>query len=277
MNITKSILLGGALLLVSSAFAQKSITIKGSDTMLILNQQWAEAYGRETGASINVTGGGSSIGINALINGTCDFGASSREMKKTEIDKAKSRGVAVWEIPVALDGVAFAVNAENPIKALSLEQLRKIYIGQYTNWKQVGGNDLPIVVFSRDSNSGTYGFVQQNVLKNQNWGQGVRFLASTSDEVREVSRTPGGIAYGGVAYFKGKSKTRILAVAPKGGTTAVSPTEENVRSKAYPVWRYLYFYSNDAPKGELLKFVNWTLSAEGQKIVEKVGYYSLKR
>jgi phosphate transport system substrate-binding protein len=256
--------------------SQQSITIKGSDTMLILNQRWAEAYGRvNSRVSVSVTGGGSSIGINALINGVTDICASSRPMRKSEVDRARSRGVVVNEIPVALDGLAVCVNESNPVESLTMDQLRRIYIGQITNWRQVGGPDLPIVVFSRDSNSGTYGFFQQNVLKNQNWGRGVRFMPSTSEEAREVARTPGGIGYGGVAYFKNRPGIKILKIAAKEGDTAYAPTEENVRSRKYPIWRYLYFYTNGKPRGEVAKFIEWVLSKEGQSLVEEVGYYSL--
>ncbi len=263
-------------LTASSWLGQQSITIKGSDTMLILSQRWAEAYGRvNPRVSVSVTGGGSSIGINALINGVTDICASSRPMRKSEVDRARSRGVVVNEIPVALDGLAICVNASNPVESLTMDQLRRIYIGQITNWKQVGGPDLPIVVFSRDSNSGTYGFFQQNVLRNQNWGRGVRFMPSTSEEGREVARTLGGIGYGGVAYFKNRPGLKILKIAAKEGDTAYAPTEENVRSRKYPIWRYLYFYTNGKPRGEVANFINWVLSKEGQSLVEEVGYYSL--
>lgn len=254
----------------------QTVAIKGSDTMLILNQRWAEAYSKvNPSANIAVTGGGSSIGINAFINGVTDIAAASRPIRKSEVDKARSRGSIAYEIPVALDGLAICVHASNPIKSLDVDQLRRIYIGQITNWSQVGGPSEPIVVFSRDSNSGTYGFFQQNVLKNQNWGRGVRFMPSTSEEAREVARTPGGIAYGGVAYFKNNSKIRIVPIAPKAGAEPIMPTEVNVRSKKYPIWRYLYFYTNGKPKGATAEFIRWCLSPEGQKVVEEVGYYSL--
>lgn len=257
--------------------AAGEVSVKGSDTMLILNQAWAEAFGKvSSDVSIAVTGGGSSIGINSFINGVADICASSRKMKKSEIDRARSRGAIANEIPVALDGLAIIVHSSNPVDDLDMDQLRRIWIGQITNWKQVGGKDMPIVVYSRDANSGTYGFFQEVVLKNQNWGRGVRFMPSTSEEAREVARTPGGIAYGGVAYFKGKANLKIIGVRPKVGAPPVMPTEDNVRSKKYPIWRYLYYYTNGKPKGDIAKFINFCLSPEGQRVVEKVGYYSLK-
>ncbi|MDW8107576.1 MAG: phosphate ABC transporter substrate-binding protein [Armatimonadota bacterium] len=261
-----------------SWLSQQSITIKGSDTMLILNQRWAEAYGRvNPRVSVSVTGGGSSIGINALINGVTDICASSRPMRKSEYDRARSRGVVPHEIAVALDGLAVVVHESNPVDSLTMDQVRRIYIGQITNWSQVGGPNMPIVVFSRDSNSGTYGFFQQVVLKNQNWGQGVRFMPSTSEEAREVARTPGGIAYGGIAYFKNRPGIKILKIAAKEGEPAYAPTEENVRTRKYPISRFLYFYTNGKPKGEIAKFINWVLSPEGQALVREVGYYPLEK
>lgn len=267
-----AVMIGG----VATAGAQ-TVSIKGSDTLLILNQRWAEAFGKShSNINIAVTGGGSSLGINAFINGVADICASSRPMRKSEIDKARDRGSIVNEIPVCLDGLAIVVNSNNPIQSLTMDDLRRIYIGQVTNWKQLGGSDMPITVFSRDSNSGTYGFFQANVLRNQSWGPGTRFMPSTSEEGREVSRTPGGIAYGGVAYFKGKSGLKIIPIAAKKGSEPIEPTEANVRSKKYPIWRYLYYYTNGKPKGASATFINWCLSAEGQRIVEQVGYYSLK-
>lgn len=259
----------------SAAFG--TVSIRGSDTMLILNQRWAEEFGKSnSGIAIEVTGGGSSIGINAFINGVTDICASSRPMRKSEVDRARSRGAIANEIPVALDGLAVVVNASNPISSLTMDQVRRIYIGQISNWSQLGGPNLPIVVLSRDSNSGTYGFFQERVLKNQNWGRGVRFMPSTAEEARETARTPGAIAYGGVAYFKGREGLKILAIAPAEGKPAVLPTETNVRNKSYPIWRYLYYYTNGKPKGNTKTFIDWCLSPAGQAIVEQVGYYSLR-
>ncbi len=253
-----------------------SVSIKGSDTLLPLNQRWAESYGKKNGGSVDVTGGGSSVGINSFINGVTDICASSRPMRASEMAKARSRGTIVNEIPVALDGLAIAVNSRNGVDSLTMDELRRIYIGQITNWNQVGGPNENITVFSRDANSGTYGFFQANVLKNQNWGKGVRFLPSTSEEAREVARSEGGIAYGGVAYFKGKSGIKIIPIAVTKGSAPISPDEANVRGKKYPIWRYLYYYTNGAPRGDVKKFIDFALSSEGQRIVEQVGYYALK-
>jgi phosphate transport system substrate-binding protein len=276
----KPILLAASLAAVAtSAFvwAQGQVVVRGSDTMLIVNQRWAEAYAKQGGKSaIAVSGGGSSIGINAFINGVAQIAASSRPMRKSEIDRARGRGAIANEIPVALDGLAVVVNASNSISSLTMDEVRRIYVGQITNWSQLGGANEPIIVFSRDSNSGTYGFFQQNVLKNQNWGKAVRFLPSTSEEAREVARTPGGIAYGGVAYFRGNQRLKILPIAPRKDVEPIAPTEDNVRSKRYPIWRYLYFYTNGKPSGATKDFIDFVLSPAGQRVVEEVGYYSLR-
>lgn len=254
-----------------------SVTVKGSDTLLILNQRWAEAFSKEnSNVSVNVTGGGSSIGIRAFINRVADVCAASRKMKASEIASARSNRAIANEIPVALDGLAILVNAKNPVKSLTMDELRRIYIGQIKNWSELGGPNSPIVVFSRDSNSGTYGFFQEKVLRNQNWGPQVRFMPSTSEEAREVARTEAGIAYGGVAYFANKKGTKILPIAPAKGADPIAPTESEVRGKKYPIWRYLYYYTNGKPTGASKAYIDFCLSPEGQRIVEQVGYYSLK-
>jgi phosphate transport system substrate-binding protein len=276
MNLLKSTLAIAAVAVAGIACAQ-SVAIKGSDTLLILNQRWAEEFGKSNDKiSIAVTGGGSSIGIRAFINGVTNICASSRPMRESEKRTARSRGSIATEIPVALDGLAILVHSSNPVQSLTMDELRRIYTGAITNWSQVGGSNMPIVVFSRDSNSGTYGFFQQNVLRNQNWGPSVRFMPSTSEEAREVARTPGGIAYGGVAYFKGVRNTKILPVAAKAGGTPIAPSEENVRNKSYPIWRYLYYYTNGRPTGATKTFIDWVLSPTGQNIVEQVGYYKVR-
>ncbi|MFZ4508231.1 MAG: PstS family phosphate ABC transporter substrate-binding protein [Fimbriimonas sp.] len=275
-NILTTLGMAASVLAMAVLLQGKQVSVKGSDTMLPINQRWSEEFAKR-GGNVAVTGGGSSIGINSFINGVTDICASSRPIRKSEIDRARSRGAVAVETPVALDGLAIAVNSSNPLTSIALDDVRKIYIGQITNWSELGGPNAPIVVISRDPNSGTYGFFQQNVLRNQNWGKSVRFLPSTSEEVREVSRTDNAIAYGGVAYFKGKRDVKILPVSLTKGGPGIAPTEDNVRSKKYPIWRYLYYYTNGNPTGETKKFIDFVLSNAGQKIVEEVGYYSLKQ
>lgn len=267
-----------ALATFSAAVLGTTVTVSGSDTMLILNQRWAEAYAKANpNVTVAVAGGGTGLGIKDFIHGAADIAAASRNMEKAEVDAARNNGVVAYEIPVALDGLAIAVNRSNPIESLTVDQVRRIYVGQIANWKQLGGPDEPVFVFGRDANSGTHAFFQRRVLRFQNWGPQVRFLASTSEEAKEVSRTKGGIAYGGVAYFKNNPNLKILPISAGKNMPAVLPTEDNVRSKRYPIWRHLYFYTNGRPKGAVAQFVKWVLSDEGQRIAEEVGYYSLKK
>jgi len=262
---------------VAAATQADTITVKGSDTMLVLNGRWSEAFGRANPSStVAITGGGSSLGIEAFIEGDADICAASRPMRKTEIDAARSRGAIANRIPVALDGLAIAVNADNPIESLTMDELRRIYTGQIRNWQQLGGHNRPITVLSRDLYSGTHGFFQDVVLRGQNWGPSVRFLPSTLQSAQEVSQQTGAIAYGGVAYFKSQPGVKIVPIAAKAGAEPISPTEENVRAKRYPIWRNLYFYTNGRPKGATAKFIEFCLSEEGQRIAEEVGYYSLR-
>lgn len=165
--------------------------------------------------------------------------------------------------------------ASNPVEALTLEQLRQIYLGQLTNWRQVGGENLPIVAFSRDANSGTHDFFKQHVLRGRAWGRNGRFLATTADEAREVVRTPNAIAYGGVAYFVNRAELKLLRIAARAGDEVYPPDLISVRARRYPIWRYLYFYTDGRPRGAVAEFIRWTTSAQGQALAFEVGYFPL--
>ena len=266
-----------AAVVVSAGVLADTVTVKGSDTMLVLNQRWSEAFGKShPDSTIAVTGGGSSLGIEAFIEGDADICAASRPLRKTEIDAARSRGAVANRIAVALDGLAIAVHPANPVKSITMDDLRGIYTGRIRNWRQLGGSDLPIVPLSRDLYSGTHSFFQHSVLRDQDWAPSVRFLNSTPEIVTQVSRLPGAIGFGGVGYFGDKSTSKLLAVAPRTGAEPVPLTEEAVRSKKYPIWRHLYFYTNGRPKGSTQSFIDFCLSEEGQRIAEEVGYFSLR-
>lgn len=256
--------------------ASATIVIRGSDTMLLLNQHWATAYAKvNPKTTITVDGGGTKVGIRALLNGQADICAASRRLLPEEREQARSRGIIAHETPVALDGLAIAVHASNPIEMLTLEQLRQIYLGQLTNWRQMGGENLPIVAFSRDANSGTHDFFKQRVLRGRAWGRNVRFLATTADEAREVARTPNAIAYGGVAYFVNRAELKLLRIAARAGNEAYPPDLISVRTRRYPIWRYLYFYTDGRPRGVVAEFIRWTTSAQGQALAAEVGYFPL--
>ena len=262
-------------LLAASAFADGSITVKGSDTMVLLGQKWAEVYMQKSpGVQIQVTGGGSGTGIAALINGTTDIAEASRAMKPTEISSAQSKqGGKVKEIPVALDALSIYVNTANPLTELSLPQARKIYTGQVTNWKEVGGNDAPITLYSRENNSGTYVFFKEHVLQNDDYDPSAQTLPGTASVVNAVAHDPNGIGYGGIAYAEG---IKPLKIKKDDNAPAVEGTLENAQSGKYGLARELYFYMFPNKNKAADEFVAWVLSPDGQKIVTDVGYYPLK-
>ncbi len=262
-------------LLAASAFADGSITVKGSDTMVLLGQKWAEVYMKKSPAvQIQVTGGGSGTGIAALINGTTDIAEASRAMKPTEIASAESKqGGKVKEIPVALDALSIYVNDANPLTEISLPQARKIYTGQITNWKDVGGKDAPITLYSRENNSGTYVFFKEHVLQNDDYDPSAQTLPGTASVVNAVAHDPNGIGYGGIAYAEG---IKPLKIKKDDNAPAVEGTLENAQSGKYGLSRELYFYMFPNKNKAADEFVAWVLSPDGQKIVSDVGYYPLK-
>jgi phosphate transport system substrate-binding protein len=249
------------------------VTVKGSDTMVILNQRWAEQFMKKNpAAKLQVTGGGSGVGLAALVNGTTDIAASSRPIKEAETEMIRARfKVPETQISVAKDGVAFYVNEKNPLQALTPEQLKGIYLGDITNWKELGGPDATIIVYSRENSSGTYVFVKDALLKGEDFVATAQTLPGTSAVVHAVSKEKFGIGYGGAAYAKGIKELKI-----KVGKEEVPPSVEMVRSGKYPLSRDLYFYLRQKPAGEVKAFIDFVLSDEGQQIVSKVGYFPLK-
>ncbi len=255
---------------------RKVITVKGSDTMVILGQRWAEEYMNKTpGISIQVTGGGSGTGIAALINGATDICESSRPMKEKEKQDIRARhGKEVKEIPVALDGLAIYVHHSNPIPSITRPQLKSIYRGRLSNWRELGWENAQIVTYSRENNSGTYVFFKEHVLDNEDFAENVQTLPGTAAIVNAVANDRRSIGYGGIAYSSG---IRAVPVVGKEGGEAVSPSLETVQSGKYPLSRNLYFYTAGEPLGHIKEFINWVLSDEGQKICGQVGYYPLKK
>jgi phosphate transport system substrate-binding protein len=260
----------------AAALDKKNFAVKGSDTMVILGQRFAETYMKENpGVTIQVTGGGSGTGIAALINGTTDVCESSRPMKDKEKDDVKQkRGATVVEKRVALDALAVYVNEKNPIQEISIPQLARIYKGETKSWKEVGGAEKPIVVYGRENNSGTYGYFKEHVLENKDFAPQVQTLAGTSAVVNAVKGDENGIGYGGIAYLEG---IRSLKVKKDDSSSAVAPSLEAAQSGTYPISRFLYFYTAGEPIGSVKKFVDWVVSAAGQKVVSDVGYYPLPK
>jgi phosphate transport system substrate-binding protein len=263
------------LALALPVFAAKPLSIKGSDTMVIMNARLAEAFMAANPAmQIQVTGGGSGVGIAALINGTTDIAASSRPIKSSETDKLKARFATTgYAHAIARDGLSVYLNEKNPVRELTLAQIRDIYTGRITNWKQVGGNDGQIILYSRESSSGTYTYFKDNVLLGKDFAPRAQTLQGTAAVVNAVARDASGIGYGGAAYAKG---IRFAAVKKDDRSPGILPSLETVRSGQYPISRYLYLYTRVKPSKEMKAFLDWATGPEGQAIVSKVGYFPIK-
>jgi phosphate transport system substrate-binding protein len=263
-----------AAMALAPAVSQAAVTVKGSDTMVILSQRWAEDYmNKHAGKKVQVTGGGSGTGIAALINGTTDIANSSRNMKKEEYEKVKTAfKVDAIETTVAKDGVGIYVNEANGLNQITPAQLKAIYQGDVTNWKDVGGADAPIVLYSRENSSGTYVFFKEHVLKGADYSASAQTLPGTAAVVNAISKEKNAIGYGGAAYAKGVKELKVVGEDGQ----AYSPSAENVKSGKYPLSRGLFVYTRGAPAGEVKEFIDFCLSAEGQAVVVKVGYYPVK-
>jgi phosphate transport system substrate-binding protein len=249
--------------------------------MVNLALAWAESYQSSHPAiRLSVTGGGSGTGIAALINGTVDIANASRAIKNEEIDKAQANGIDPVEFIVARDAIAIVVNPENPVSQLSLPQLSAIYRGQITNWRQVGGEDRPIVLLSRETNSGTHVFFLENVVRLGQKGNKDLFapetllMPSSEGITAEVRQNPNAIGYDGLGYVTADLKTVAVAVTDSG--PFVMPTIATVNTKTYPIARDLYMYTNGQPHGLVKEYMEWVLGPEAQKIVADLGFVPVK-
>jgi len=255
--------------LAPSFYAQK---LKGSDTVLPLAQKEAEAFTKKTGKSVTVIGGGSGVGIAALIEGTTDIANASRKMKFDEKVKCQEAGKSIVEKIIAYDALAIVVNPSNEVSKLTRAQLEGIFTGKITNWKQVGGADLKIVPYSRETSSGTYDFIKEYVLLNKNYMSSILSMPATGAIVQSVSQTKGAIGYVGLAYLNKSVKAIHVSF---NGKTFVAPSMKTAMDKTYPIVRPLFFYYDKHSEKKYLSLINFVLSAEGQAIVEKVGYVPL--
>jgi phosphate transport system substrate-binding protein len=275
---TKKIILSAIaiLLCVSVLNAQKVICkIKGSDTCLPLSQKLSEDFMKKYGgSSITVTGGGSGVGVAALMNSTTDIAQSSRPLNMDEKLKLQEAGKTYKETIIAYDAISFIVNPSNGVSQLTREQLEGIYTGKIKNWKDVGGSDMAIVVYSRESSSGTYDFVKEHVLNKKNFVSSALLMPATGAIVQSVSQTKGAIGYVGLAYVE--KNVKALKVSYDKGKTFVSPTVANAKNKTYPITRPLFYYYLTKTEKMILPFINFILSAEGQGIVLKEGYVPIK-
>ncbi len=259
---------------LGNAGEKKSLTIKGSDTMVHLVSNWAEAFMKvHPDVNISVTGGGSGTGIAALLNGSTDMCMASRKIKGKEIKFAEKKGITPTEFVVARDGISVVVNPKNPVNVLSINQIGAIYTGEYTNWNQVGGPDKKVVVLSRESSSGTYVFFQEHVLKKQDYTPKARLMPANASIVQSVSDDQWTIGYVGLGYALGaKGKIKTLGVKAADSLMAVYPSEKTVSSGKYAIARPLQFYTNGEPNDLIQSFLDFADSKVGQEIVRKTGF-----
>ncbi|MCB9757657.1 MAG: PstS family phosphate ABC transporter substrate-binding protein [Candidatus Omnitrophica bacterium] len=277
----KMIILLGVLLgfIVSNVcYAGDVLQIKGSDTLINLVQRLAEEYMIiHPDKMIAVTGGGSGTGVAALINKKCDIANASRLMKSKEIDLAVQSGSNPVRIVVALDSLSIIVNPKNPVKALTVDQVGKIYKGEIKNWKEVGGEDMPIALYGRQSNSGTYDFMIEDVMKGD-YSPSMRQMNGNAQIVEGIKSDPSAVGYVGVGYAKSALGIKVLEIAAKVGATAYSPLDvANVKNGNYPITRPLNQYVEGSLVGDAKDFVAFELSAQGQKIVEDEGFFEISK
>ncbi|MGE3802132.1 MAG: phosphate ABC transporter substrate-binding protein [Candidatus Kapaibacterium sp.] len=252
-----------------------TITQKGSDTMVLLAQKWAEEFGKKhPNIVVVVNGGGSGNGIKDLIDGLTQIANASRPMKEQEIELMKQKyGNEPYRVSVAKDGITVYLNKENPVEQLTIEQLRDIYQGKITNWKEVGGKDGKIKLYGRENSSGTYEFFKDHVLDKGDFAAETQSAPGTALVVDNVKADVNGIGYGGAGYTSGVKTAKLVA---EGGE-AVEPTEENIFSGKYPLSRDLYMYMQNEPSGAVKEYIDWILSAEGQKYVVEQGYFPMNK
>jgi len=270
----KTIILTAVSLLLSISFAY-SQRIKGSDTVLPLSQKEAENYMKtDPSKTVTVTGGGSGVGISALLEGTTDIAQASRKIKFDERQKLQAKGKKAVEVVVAFDALAVIVHPSNKVANLTREQLEGIFTGKIKNWKELGGEDLKIVPYSRETSSGTYEFFKESVLKNKNYMNGIMSMPATGSIVQSISQTKGAIGYVGLAYLN--KEVKAIHVSYDKGQTYTAPSVENAKNETYPIVRPLLYYYEAASEPQVKPFIDYILSAEGQKTVAEIGFITVK-
>jgi phosphate transport system substrate-binding protein len=251
----------------------------GSDTLVNLALAWAERYMSENPqVRISVTGGGSGTGIASLINGTVQIANASREMSAEEMAEARKNGISPVKFTVALDAIAVVANPRNSVEGLTLQQLSDMYTGKITRWSGVGGRNEPVVLLSRESNSGTYVYFLEQVVRLGNGKSKALFspetllMPSSQGIGTEVQQNPHAIGYDGLGYVTAEQK--MIAVARTAAGPYVLPSARSVLDKSYPVSRPLYMYTAGEPSGAVKKYLDWIVS-DGQKLVRDVGFVPL--
>lgn len=259
----------------------RSLQIKGSDTMVNLGQAWAEAFNKKyPDANVAVTGGGSGTGIAALVNGTCDIAESSRAVEEKEAKQAAAQGFVFHEDIVALDGIVVVVHPSNPIRALTMDQLRELFLGNIKSWKIFGGPDWPVVLLSREVNSGTHIFFKEHVLRRgkskgpEEFAPSALMMPSSYAIAEEVALNENAVGYYGLGYISPRQK--VIAVAKDDCSPALEANLTTIRSNAYPISRPLYLYTRGIPRGPVKEFIDFAFSLEGQKIVRDIEFVPIR-
>lgn len=263
-------------------FGAKMIQVKGSDTMVNLVQILAEEYmAKNPKTPIAVLGGGSGTGITGLINQTCDIANSSREWRPKEIDQAWDKGVTPRPFVVAVDGLSIVVNEKNPVEQLTVAQVGAIYRGEIKNWKAVGGPSQAVSLYGRQSNSGTYVFMQEFVLGNKNYSTDMKEMNGNAQIIEGLIQDAGAVGYVGVGYLfdetgQVRKGLKVLKISKEPNGAGYLPTDKAaVDSGAYPISRPLYMATNGKPKGDVAAFLQWIVGPEGQAIVEREGFFTV--
>ncbi len=271
MKLTPLITAAVALALSASMAYAGRIVIKGSDTLgAKLVPQLAEAFKAEhKGVSFEIAAEGSTTGIAALIDGTANIGMSSRRTKATEISAAGAKGITLKPTIVAYDGIGVIVNAGNPVKGLTKQQVEKIFTGDINDWSAVGGKAGKISIYTRNTSSGTYSDFKELAMRKRDYAGGSQKMAGNEQIAAEVGKNPGGIGYVGLAYIKAGG---VKALPVEG----VLPSPATVRGKEYPYSRPTFYYTNGEPSGDAKEFVDFTLSPKGQAIASQVGFATIK-
>lgn len=259
-----------AVCMAAPAFAGGKITAEGSTTVLPITQKAAEEFmKRDKDADISIRGGGSGVGIASIIDGTCQIAAASRAIKQSELDRASKRGRDLVAHVIAMDGISHILHPSNPLRGLTREQIKKIYTTRVRNWKEIGGPDLPIVVISRDSASGTFEAFSELVLDKKKIRPDAIMQASNQGIASIVARTPGAIGYVGLGYVTDSVK----AIAVDG----VMPDKDSVIRNKYGISRPLFLYTAGKPEGLVKDFIDFIKGPEGRRIVEEQGFVALKK
>jgi len=282
--VSKSLLLAGLVLLSGWVFAanKKMIQVKGSDTMINLVQILAEEYmGQTPGTALAILGGGSGTGVSALINRTTDICDASRDFSEKEFAQAWEKGIKPRAFVIAIDGLSIVVNAKNPLDQLTMAQVGALYRGEVKNWKAVGGPDKGVSLYGRQSNSGTYVFLQEHVLNKQNYSTDMKEMNGNAQIVESILQDEAGIGYVGVGYVydqngKIRQGLKVLNISKDAKSQAFSPLDKaNIDSGKYPISRPLYQFTDGKPGADVAKFIMFETGPEGQKIVEREGFFTI--